>query len=514
MKRTILLSTLVYVIVPLVITAQIQNSRPCIPNNQLKELRLPDVTILNFETLNSDTVKSPVPWVPTLVISVPFCRVSGRISSEINFELLLPQKWNGIFLMAGGGGFSGSIQNDLLSYLNEGYAIVATDTGHKGDGLKADWALNNMERQLNFGRLAIHRVAVVSKSIIHSYYCSDPAYSYFKGCSRGGGQAMVEAQFYPDDFNGIVAGAPAFVWPAGGAKYIQECQQIYPDPKELTPVITADNLKWLGNYVLQQFDNIDGISDKIINDPRSLKVDFSKLPPCPNDEPGANCFTKNQISAIKSVYDPLVVDNKEVYPGFPVGLEGENGSWDLWISGTSPFLQKAPSFHFMFGTNLFKYLIFNDASWDYSKYNFKNYYKETQYASSFLDATRTDYGDFKKAKGKMIMSHGWNDPALSAYATINHYEEAMTKDKELQSYIRLFLLPGVLHCGSGTGPDDFDWVKQIRDWVENDKAPERLVLSKSENGKVVMTRPVFPYPKITVYGGKGDTNKEENFRAK
>ena len=501
---------------PSILSGQISaNKKSCIPCEKLQELRLPDVTILKIESLPGDTVKSQEDWMPVVSIKVPFCRVLGRISKEINFELLVPQQWNGRFLMSGGGGFVGSIQNNLKEYVNQGYATAGTDTGHEGDGLTADWAFNNMERQLNFGRLAVHRTAVVSKSVIRTLHCADPAYSYFLGCSRGGGQAMVEAQFYPDDFNGIVAGAPAFGWPAIGAKFIEGCKYNYPNPSDVSkPVITNDNLRLLQDYILQQCDNLDGVSDRIINDPRDCKINFSKLPLCPDNKTGTNCFTQEQITAIKSIYSPIMVDNKMIYPGFPVGLEAEAGSWDAWITGTSPFLQKGPSLHYMFGTNMFKYLVYNDPSWDYSKYDFKNFFEETSYASAYLDATQTDYSEFKKAKGKMIMYHGWNDAALSANATIQHYEEAMQKDKDLQSFIRLFLLPGVLHCGGGTGPDNIDWVKLIQDWVENEKTPERIVLSKLEQGKAIMTRPVFPFPKVTIYNGKGDTNLDQNFRAK
>lgn len=417
--------------------------------------------------------------------------------------------------MSGGGGFVGSIQNTLRNYVNDGYATVGTDTGHQGNELMADWALNNMERQINFGRLAVHLTAVVSKSIMHTYYCANPAYSYFLGCSRGGGQAMVEAQRYPQDFNGVVAGAPAFNWPAIGAKFVQVNQKNYPNPKDLNkPVITNDNLKLLQDYVLRQCDNLDGLNDKIINDPRDCKFDLSALPLCPNNQASTSCFTQEQLSAIKAVYSPTVIEQKTIYPGFPFGLESESGSWDVWISGTSPYLQKAPSLHYMFGTNMFKYLVYNDPAWDYTQYDFKGFFEETRYASAYLDATQTDYSEFKKGKGKMILYHGWNDPALSAFATIQHYEEVLQKDNDAQSYIRLFLLPGVLHCGGGIGPDYVDWVKLIQDWVENDKAPERIVLSKMEKGKAVMTRPIYPFPKVTSYNGKGDPNVEKNFKAK
>ena len=484
-------------------------SKSCIPCEKLQELQLPDVTILKIESLSSDTIKSPVPWIPAVFVKVPFCRILARIGKEIHFELLVPQNWNGRFVMSGGGGFVGRIQNDLIEYVNQGFATAGTDTGHQGSDLDADWALNNMERQLNFGHLAVHRTAVVCKSVLRNLYCADPLYSYFLGCSRGGGQAMMEAQAYPDDFDGIVAGAPAFNWPAIGAKFIEGCKSNFPS-RNNNALITNNHLKLLQDYVLRQCDKLDGVNDRIINDPRECKIDFEKLPLCPADKAGPTCFTQEQITAIKSIYSPTVLNGEVVYPAFPVGLEAEDGSWAPWIVGGENFA----SLHCIFGTNMFKYLVFNDSTWDYRKYDFKDFSEETRYASSYLDATQTDYTEFKRSKGKMIMYHGWNDPALSAYATIQHYEEAMRKDKDLQSHIRLFLLPGVLHCGGGTGPDAIDWVKLIQDWVENEKAPERIVLAKIEKGKMIMTRPVFPYPNITVYNGKGDPNSEASFKVK
>ena len=331
------------------------------------------------------------------------------------------------------------------------------------------------------------------------------------GCSRGGGQAMVEAQFYPEDFDGIVSGAPAFSWPAIGGKFIQNSQKNYPNAKDPgKPVITKDNLRLLQQAILKQCDQLDGINDQILNDPRDCKFDFSALPVCPDDQASANCFTSSQLIAIKTVYAALTVKQDTIYPGFPYGAENEAGSWDHWIAGSDPGL-KSPSLQYMFGTEMFKYLVFNKPGWDYLQYDFSNFFEETRYASAFLDATQTDYTDFKKRKGKMIMFHGWNDPALSAFQTIRYYQAVEQKDKSIQSFYRLFLLPGVLHCDGGPGPDYIDWLQLIRDWVEKDKAPERLVMSKKEKDKIIMTRPVFPYPRVAVYSGKGDTNLEKNF---
>ena len=473
---------------------------PCIPCEEIRNIRIPDVIISQTELIQ----------VPT-----PHCKVSGIIGTEINFELLLPNDWNSRFVMGGGGGFVGSVQNMASPSITKGYATAGTDTGHKGIGLKADWALNNMERQVNFGHLAVHRTTVTSKEIIRQYYNSEIAYSYFLGCSRGGGQAMMEAQRYPDDFDGIVAGAPAFNWPAIGAEFIHNCQAIYPNPDKLDdPVITLANLELLQAKVLEQCDAIDGVKDQILNDPRDCDFDFNLLPICPDNSPSDNCFTSDQLEAIRIVYAGVSDKQEEIYPGFPIGGENEPGGWQAWITGPNAgtMVLKFPSLHFGFGTEMFKYLVFQDPTWDYSTFDFSNFSTSTQYASAYLDATSTNYSEFKQRGGKMIIYHGWNDPALSAYATINYYDLVKSKDPDVENYLRLFLLPGVLHCGDGPGPSQVDWIELVRNWVEKGTAPDRVVLSKMEDEKVIMTRPVFPYPEKAIYDGKGDPNMDSSFK--
>ena len=497
----------------LIATTAISQEKPtktCKPCESFKQLVLPDVTIEKTEAHIRDTIPASQ-FEPAVIINTPFCRLQGIIGKEIAFELYLPQNWNGRFLMSGNGGFAGRFQNSLTPYISQGFAVAATNTGHSGfSEIQADWALNNMERQLNFGHLAVHRTTVVSKSLINAAYCKPPSYSYFVGCSRGGGQALMEAQRYPDDYDGIVAGAPAFGWPAIGAKGISIIQKNYLDPKNLaTPVITQDNLKLLQEFVCKECDLQDGLSDCILNEPNACKPDFGKLPRCPGNVASKDCFTESQISAIKAIFDPLVLDGQQVYPGYPLGLEAIDGGIDLWIAGTSPFLK--PSLHYYFSTGIFKYLVYNNPNFNYQAYNFNNFFRETAYASAYLDATNPDYSAFRNSKGKMIIYHGWNDPALSANATIQHYEEAMAKNPDLSSFIRLYLLPGVLHCAGGPGADYVDYVQLIREWVEKGNAPEKVVFEKRETGKTVMTRPVYPYPKVAVYDGKGDPKKESSF---
>jgi pimeloyl-ACP methyl ester carboxylesterase len=472
--------------------------QPCKPCADLEALRLPDVRILTVESRQKP---------------VAHCKVAGIIGKEINFEVVLPDAWNARFSMSGNGGFAGAIQTGHRR-VKQGYANAATDTGHEGAPLDASWAFGHPERQLNFGHLAVHRTAVTAKEIIRQYYCEAPAYSYFVGCSRGGGQAMMAAQRYPEDFDGIVAGAPAFNWPAVAAEIVQNCQSLFPNEASYEDaVISPDHLRLLQAHILDQCDTLDGIKDQILNDPRDCVFDFSKLPRCPNDQPGADCFTPQQIEAIKTVYAGVDDGERSIYPGFPLGGEYERGGWQAWITGpdNSGLVGDAPSKHFRFGTQIFQHFVFHDTTWDYRSYDFQDFFPTTRFASSFLDATNTDYRAFTAGGGKMLIYHGWNDPALSALATIEHYETAKV-NPELDDHIRLFLLPGVLHCGGGPGPSQTNWLQYVRDWVEKGEAPERIVLTRWEENGQKVTRPVFPYPDRAAYDGEGDPRHQSSFK--
>lgn len=469
---------------------------PCLTKEQLQELILPEVHLDKVEELNDP---------------VPHTKIEGVIGKEIRFELLLPHKWNSRFAMGGGGGFVGSVQNSASFSLSRGFATVGTDTGHQGSGVRATWAKNNIERQLNFGYLGIHRTAVVAKEIIRQYYCQSPDYSYFLGCSRGGGQAMMEAQRFPDDFDGIVAGAPAFTWPALGTEFIQNTKALYPE--ELNePILTRADLALLERLVLEQCDTIDGLRDDIINDPRRCSINYDAFPICDSTE-DTDCFTREQVDAIRTVYDGVVLEGKEIYPGFPHGAEGQPGGWWPWIVGlpSDTVSFEKTGLQYRFGSEVFKYFVFHDSTWDYSTADFTHFSDKSRFASSFLDATSTDYSSFKELGGKMIIYHGWNDPALSALSTIEHYEEAFDKDSDLPDYLRLFLLPGVLHCAGGPGPDKTDWLEHIQNWVENGEAPERVIVSKQQGHDTLMSRPVFPYPYVAQYNGQGDPNVPGSF---
>ena len=451
------------------------------------------------------------------------CRVAGVIETEINFELLLPEPdaWTGRFLMGGGGGFVGSVQNQargLYAYgggpLARGYATVGTDTGHEGNGIEASWALDHPERQENFGHRAVHLTAEAAKSIIGHYYARSPDYSYFVGCSRGGGQAMMESQRYPDDFDGIVAAAPAYHWTGIAAGFVQNQQAIYPTGDLDAPVLTPDTLELLGSSILAECDDDDGVVDGAMTDPRQCGFKPADLPRCPNDEAMAGCVTSAQLAAIERVYEGPTSNGEPVYSGFNYGGENDRGGWDSWVVASD--LRRAtgvPNAQFGFGTELFKYFVFSDPEWDYTQYDFSTWAEDTAATAAILNATSTDLSAFRDRDGKIIYWTGWSDLALAPEGTIDYYEQLEAGDPSARDYARLYMLPGVLHCAGGPGPDRVDWVEAIRAWVEDGEAPERLVASRLDaDGAVTLTRPLCPYPQVAEYDGSGDANDEMSFR--
>jgi len=454
----------------------------------LKSLQLPDVTITDATPSGTSAIK------------VNHCLVEGVVGKEIRFRLLLPDDWNRKFMMGGGGGFVGSLDNQALASLNAGYATVGTDTGHQAGLTSAGWALNNPERLLNFGHVAVHRVAEVSKTIISRYYAAPIARSYFNGCSNGGRQALMEAQRYPDDFDGIVAGAPAADFTGIGAQFIKDMQALFPDPKNLAPPFTAEVMKGLESQIVEKCDAIDGVKDGLIDDPRKCRVDVSTLAR----------LTDDQKTVLKRIYGETRNKDGVIAPGQPFGGEGEPGGWAGWIVGPNTFAQ--PSLRYAFGTEMFKHFIFGDPAWDYSRYDFANYRKESARAGSLLNATNPDLAAFKKSSGKLIIWHGWSDAALTAYGSINYYEQVVKRNPSSRDFVRMFMLPGVLHCAGGPGPDRVDWFKTIDEWVEKGVAPERIVATKAATPTTpARTRPLCAYPLRAVYKGSGSIDDEASF---
>ena len=440
------------------------------------------------------------------------CRVRGTIDEEIRFELLLPAAadWNGRFVMGGGGGYVGTVQNQALQFnppgmvLGRGFATAGTDTGHQGGTTDASWALNRPDREVNFGYRAVHVTAEAAKTIIRLYYGRDIEYSYFLGCSRGGGQGMMSSQRYPDDFDGIVSGAPAYDWTGLGAFFLQTQQALYPDPNDLsTPVIDAEAAEILERAILEACDANDGVTDGFMTNPLACDVDISSIPG----------LTAEQRHAAEVIYGGARVGDRHIYPGFPFGGETDAAGWKMWITQSEmPLGQGVPNLHYAFGTQMHKYIIFDDPEFDYSTFDFSDYFaweEQTRPAAKILNATDTDLSGFKTAGGKMILWTGWSDPAIPAAGTLSYYDGVAEGDEEVDDYLRLFMLPGVLHCAGGPGPDYVDWLSAIQGWVEADEAPERLIATRSSEPD--MQRPVCAWPAQPVYDGSGDPKREDSF---
>jgi hypothetical protein len=468
------------------------DSSPILTALEVEALKLPDVRI-EAAVHHSGSESNGG-------LKVAHLDVKGVIGGSIRFALLLPDEWNSRFAMGGGGGLVGSIQNAARGSVNNGFATVGTDTGHQAEGTDGSWALDNLEALVNFGHVAVHRTAEVSKAIMREYYGKGPSKSYFVGCSRGGGQALMEAQRYPEDFDGIVAGAPAFDWPGVAALFVHITQTMYPDPNNLaTTLLTLENLDHIYAEIMTQVDEQDGLKDGIIDDPTAVRFDLSKV----------SGLTDMQRAAVQAVYDGASNADGKIYPGFPIGAEGGRGGWFTWLVGPVPGMV---NLSYAFGTNIFKYFIFNDPDWDYSTYDFTNWQDDTRLAGSVLSAKDPNLDAFASRGGKLILWHGWADAALPAPATVAYYEEILKRDPKGMDYVRLFMVPGCYHCGGGPGISQVNWLKVVVDWVEGGNAPDRIIAKKpGREDNPTMTRPLFPYPLRAKYKGSGDKHDASNF---
>lgn len=481
----------------------------------LTSFTLPDVRITEAVLVDPAVTKSAPPAAD---VTVPHCRVTGVIDGEIGFVELLPSDWNGRLAMGGTGGFAGSIDPGSLAGANRGYAAVATDAGHRAFATDARWAIGHPDRLRNYAFEAVHRVALTAKQLVRAYYGSDPKYAYFAGCSNGGRMGLMEAERYPADFDGIVSGAPAIDFTELGVTFVRNLQAIFPDAATpAAPVVTPANLVLLGRSVREACDTLDGVRDSVIDDPRRCTFTAERLPLCTAGLASADCVTPQQRAAIARVYEPLRdAAGRALYPGQPLGAEDAPGGWGVWITGpVPPIVQgtggRVASVQGAFGSQMFGSMIFGDSAWDFRHYDLARATEDTRALARLLDADDPDLRAFARRGGRLILWHGWADPAISALATIRYYERVQATTPNAADVARLFLLPGVLHCGGGPGPGSVDWAEAIVAWREQGQAPERLTAAKLANGHPVRTRPLCAYPARAVYSGSGSTDQASSF---
>ncbi len=444
-----------------------------------------------------------------------YCRVAATVDAETHIVVLLPNDWNGRFLMGGGGGYVGAVDNQFSSTVHEGYATVGTDAGHSANSLTAGWALHNDTRIADFAYRAVHRTAEVTKLLIAAYYGRAPEHSYFIGCSNGGREGLMEAQRYPADFDGIVAVAPAYNFLAITTTFVRNLQAQYPTGDMNAPVVTPAVLTLLAAKVTERCDASDGVRDGTLENPESCKFKLTSLPACARDTAADGCVTRAQRAALSTFTAPLAAGTLR-YPGQPFGDEADSDAWEAWITGPLPDVLKvtggaAPTVQGAFGTEFFKYFVYGDSAWRYVGYDLSRAARDGAKVDAIVSATNPDLSAFRARGGKLLLAHGWSDPALNARSTIQYFNAVQARTPQAASFTRLFMMPGVLHCAGGSGCDDVDWAATIRRWVEQGEAPSRIVASKKRGTQTIRTRPLCAYPMTARYNGAGSSDSEASF---
>jgi feruloyl esterase len=483
----------------------------------LAKLNLPHTTITVAETVKSGSVQPP--YGGRVSNLPPICRVAGSIrpssDSDIQFEVWMPvDNWTKKFQGVGNGGFAGAISfGGLADAVRNGYAAASTDTGHRAGGTDAQWALNHPERIIDYGHRAIHEMTVQGKAIVAAYYGEQPKRSYFSSCSNGGRQALMEAQRYPADYDGIIAGAPANHWShllTTAAKNVK----LLSDP---AAYISAKKLPAIQAAALAACDESDQVKDGVVENPAACRFDPAVLL-CKGPETD-QCLTEPQVRTLRGIYDGLRdKKGKLLFPGYPMSGEADPAGWAPWITGQA--LEKSAMF--AFSTNFFKYMVYSDPAWDYKSFDAERELKAAVKLAPVLDSTDPNLKPFYDRGGKLILYHGWCDAAIPAGSAIDYYNRVVKKmgKKRASEFVRLFLLPGVQHCAGGAGPSQFgqggvargdariNVAAALERWVEQGVAPEEIIAARTNPGR---TRPLCAYPKTARYKGSGSTDEAANF---
>lgn len=471
---------------------------------QLASLALPNATITEARIV-TDAVgpnKQPVP---------AHCRVAATLKpsadSDIKIEVWLPAaNWNGKFMAIGNGAFNGTLNfavgfdASMTGALTRGYATSSTDTGHTGN--TASWAIGHPEKVVDFGYRAVHEMTVAAKRIITAHYDQAPKFSYWNGCSAGGRQGMKAAQRFPEDFNGIIAGAPGLDWTSRAARAVQVEKAL--QSNEPARLLQADR-QVLHSAVVNACDAQDGTKDGLIENPQRCEFD-PKVLACGGSAGGA-CLRPSQVETAKLMY------SNEINPKTRRAIAGvapgsELGWTDLgWTASARET-----------GLEQFRFIVFSDPAWTVSKFNFAtDIVRAEEVDANIINALDPNLKPFIDRGGKLIQYHGWSDPQISPYNSTQYYQrvvDAMGGASKVSGSYRLFMAPGMGHCRGGEGPDTFDAVAALEQWVEQGRAPDRIIASHATKGVVDRTRPLCPYPQVASYTGKGSLDDAASFVCK
>src|SRR5579884_368577 len=463
----------------------------------LSSLNVPSTTISIAKQVEAGAFTGPGQSFKDLP---PFCRVAADIApvpdSDIQIEVWMPiSGWNGKFVAVGNGGWSGAINyGGMAEALARGYATASTNTGHDGGGADASFAMGHPEKLIDLGYRSVHELTLKAKAIITAFYGSAARRSYWNGCSSGGKQGLMEAQRYPDDYDGIAAGAPANYWTHLMFGDMWPAEVTLTDPAHYIP---REKFAVLHKAVLDACDALDGVRDGVIEDPTRCHFDPQTLACNGADAPG--CLTAAQIESARKIYAGAVNPrtHRQVFPGLEPGSEL---GWTPLAGGPKPFA---------IVDSYFRYVLFQDPNWDFRTLNFdKDVAEADKLDAQILNATDPNLKAFVSRGGKLFLYHGWNDQLISPQNTVDYYNSVLKKmGPNAAASVRLFMAPGMNHCGGGDGPFRFDQVAIIDEWVENAKAPGRVIASHPSG----RTRPLCPYPQIAKYTGSGSTDDAANF---
>jgi feruloyl esterase len=477
---------------------------------QLADLKLPHVTITSAESIAAGAFKPAAaggggPGAPATDYGrLPaFCRVAGTLrptaDSDIRFEVWLPTSgWNGKFVGTGNGVWAGSIVlSSMAEPLAKGYATMATDDGHQGSPLDGNFAAGHPEKLVDFGYRAVHETTVAAKALIKALYDKAPSRSLFVSCSTGGRQGLMEAYRYPQDYDGISAMAPANPMVNLMISSLWTGVATLKDPASQIP---RQKFALVHKAVLQACDARDGVTDGIVS---RLGCDFDpQVLQCKAGD-GPDCLTAPQVVALRAIYagphNPRT--GELLYPGFEPGSEG---MLPLLTTGPEPF---------PVATTFFRSLVFQDPKWDFRNFDYDHdVQRSMQVAHAVLDVPPSGVEAFLAGGRKLLLSHGMADGLIPTRSTVNFYT-ALTQHAGAKesANTRLFLVPGMGHCGGGDGPSVIDTISSIDGWVSTGHAPQRIIVSNPP-GATPRTRPLCPYPQQAVYSGQGSTDEEQNFR--
>ncbi len=439
------------------------------------------------------------------------CRVTGVLAPEIAFEVSLPARWNGRFYMIGNGGHAGESLEDPMrvaqrdAALQAGFAFAQTNTGHDAHREPgASFVMSNPAKAIDYAFRAVNLTAVTAKDITRTYYRRDIAHSYWNSCSNGGRQGLVEAERYPQDFDGILASSP-WVDQTGftiGALWNQRALDAAP--------LTAAKLALVARAVMDKCDALDGLRDGQIDDPRRCSLDLkTDVPACAAGTDNDSCLTGAQAGAFEKIYGGPISNGRHIFPGF---MPGSEIGWLNFIVAAQPG-RKAADFNLAEGT--LRYLVHTppQPDYDYRTFDFDRDPGTLDAWGRLVNATDPDLSRFRSKGGKLIMTYGWADPVLQPLAGVHYYEQAILRNgPDTPQFFRLFMVPGMSHCAGGVATDRFDAVTALVDWVEKGKAPDSIRAVRVVDNRPVRSRPLCPSTQVARYQGRGSPDDAANFR--